>query len=141
MDSNSIRKELRNIKEFNGVFPRNLLPTKVSRPTAMIVNTDDMNEPGEHWIAIILLKYGTGEYFDSFGLPPLHPDLRKYMNKMCPNHWCYNIKDIQDPFSNKCGNFCIAFIKQRMKGISLENFINLYSNKLRNNDKIVLKYD
>ena len=80
MDSRQLKKKLRNIKSFIGVYPRDALPNVGKRPVALIANTDSRYEPGEHWIAIILLKDGVGEYFDSYGLPPLHgEDVSKQM--------------------------------------------------------------
>jgi len=87
MDSLQIKKKLRNIKSFIGVYPRDALPDVGKRPVALIANTDSKYEPGEHWIAIILLKDGRGEYFDSYGLPTLHGDFQRYMSNMCPNKW------------------------------------------------------
>ena len=39
-------------------------------PAAFVCNTDDGDEPGEHWIALYLDADGRGDYFCSYGLPP-----------------------------------------------------------------------
>ncbi|KAM0726794.1 hypothetical protein ACS0PU_006955 [Formica fusca] len=44
-----------------------------TRLTAIVANTDDHNRSGEHWVAFFLDEHGTGTYFDSYGIPPLHP--------------------------------------------------------------------
>jgi len=137
MDSREIKKKLRNIKSFIGVYPRDALPNVGKRPVALIANTDSKSEPGEHWIAIILLKDGRGEYFDSYGLPPLHGDFQRYMSKMCPSKWCYNTSDIQHPVSTSCGLFCIDFIRWRCKGETMEEFIMFYTYNSKFNDKLV----
>ena len=72
MDSLQIESVIKN-KRFIGVFPRDKLPKDIEDTfSALIVNTDSSSEKGEHWIAIIIFPNHTGEYFDSFGLPPLH---------------------------------------------------------------------
>jgi len=98
MDSNEITREMLGYKNFIGVFPRDKLPLKLKRPCGLVINTDSAQEPGEHWVAIYLLRNGKGEYFDPFGLPPLHKDLTKFMYKQSPKGWLYSNVGIQHPY-------------------------------------------
>ncbi len=87
MDTVLIRKLLKSFKCFKGVYPLDLIPTIKKKPIAIIVNTHPSDKPREHWVSIIISKDGIGEYFDSFGLPPLHAEFVKYLDKNCEKGW------------------------------------------------------
>ena len=71
MDTLIIRKLLSIFPCFKGVYPLDLIPSVKKMPSAIIINTHPSHKPGEHWVCVLIDKYGFGEYFDSFGLPPL----------------------------------------------------------------------
>ena len=52
---------------FRGVVSKDGLPTTIdgALPAAFVCNTDDGDEPGEHWIALYLDADGRGDYFCS----------------------------------------------------------------------------
>lgn len=137
MDSHQINNCFKNKNIFKGVFPRDCLPEKIdNKPAALIVNTDSSLEGGEHWVAIFIPNEICAEYFDPFGLPPLHKDFTHFLNKNCDN-WVYNSLAVQHHESKACGKFCIGFIKAREKGISFADFISDFSvNLSRNEEKI-----
>src|SRR5271156_4165350 len=57
------------IKYFRGVFMDDELPTKIKANESGIVNLQDSDEQGSHWVCYFKkgkLKY----YFDSYGLDP-----------------------------------------------------------------------
>lgn len=136
MDSQQILSEFKNEKRFIGVFPRNNLPSNLSSSAnALIINTDSSSEPGEHWVAIYI-ENKKGEYFDSFGLPPLHTDFIKFLNNQCDS-WIYNSCTIQHYKSKSCGKFCINFIKTRLKGDSYSKFISKFSVNLKKNEELL----
>ena len=57
---------------FTSVLPSDRLPDAVSeRPKGFIVNTDNSERPGTHWIAIYLTRDGKGEFLDSYGQQPI----------------------------------------------------------------------
>ena len=71
-----------------------------------IVNLDDKDGPGTHWVAY--KKIGNDvEYFDSFGNLRQHPDLNKYLG-------VDNIKYNHDRYQNYnafvCGHLCLKFL-------------------------------
>ena len=69
MQSTTIEQILLSKKDFLGCFPLDKLPPFPTKfPKSMIVNTHKSNQPGEHWVALILTKKDCF-YFDSFGLP------------------------------------------------------------------------
>ena len=64
---------------FLGCFPKNKLPPMpTSFPKTIIVNTQDSNQPGEHWLALVLMK-NKCFYFDSFGLGVIEYEIKEYL--------------------------------------------------------------
>ena len=45
---------------------------QLSYPNSFVVNTDPMELPGTHWIAIYFNEQIKGEFFGSFGKHPIH---------------------------------------------------------------------
>lgn len=133
MYSGEINVLLKNIPGLVGVFPRDKIPRPKKLPAFYVVNYDSDDEPGEHWIAILISGADEGEYFDSFGLPPLHPALRKFMQTNCKS-WTYSIKDIQHAHSIKCGSFCVTFVRERSHGTSYRDFLALFERASLLND-------
>lgn len=128
------------VKEFVGTFPRDLLPDTRRRPTALIVNTDTSDGEGIHWNAIVLLKGGYGEYFNSLGLPPLQREIQEYMSFTCPNGYKYNFQVLQHPYSPFCGVYCIDYIVSRFeKGESMREYLRHFKQDLEANDKLVVR--
>ncbi|RWS21522.1 hypothetical protein B4U80_06898, partial [Leptotrombidium deliense] len=126
------------VPEFVGTFPRDNIPTTTRRPASFIVNTDSSNEPGEHWVAIYLTKNNKAEYFDSFGLPPLHRDLTEFIHEHAKNGVKYNNICIQHPLSTTCGKFCLKYVQWRSMGYTMNDFLSNFSrNNLRKNDKLL----
>jgi hypothetical protein len=133
---NANLKWLNNLECFIGTFARDQLPIINTFPCGLIVNSDPSNKPGEHWTAIFLNK-GLGEYFDSYGFPPLHSDVLHFLNKHCPKGWCHNTVMLQSANSMTCGMYCIFYIKLKCLGYTLCEFIKLFTTKASVNDDIV----
>lgn len=92
---------------FRGVFMRDNLPTQKFEKECAIINLDDFNGPGTHWVAY----YKKGQcvyYFDSFGnlQPPL--ELINYLGS--ENKILYNYKRYQNYDTVICGHLCIRFL-------------------------------
>ena len=106
-------------KTCQGVFPMDQLPIK-REPGSYVVNLDDHDEPGSHWVAV----YDDGnevEYMDSYGIPPLD---QFCLNFIGPNY-AYNTIPLQQRFSNACGFYCVYFIFQRARGFSAERILKM----------------
>lgn len=140
MNTTEINECFRGENYFIGTFPRNLLPRTKMRPCAMIVNTDAANEPGEHWVSILLLPGGTGEYFDPFGLPPLHYTIQNYLGKYCPNKLQYNPRSLQFVTSTQCGKYSIVFLILRSRGFSFSEVLKKFCSNSKHNDGILDKF-
>ena len=52
---------------FNGVYSRNNLPRKKIKKEAYVINLDEYENTGTHWIALVV-KTNEVIYFDSFGI-------------------------------------------------------------------------
>lgn len=102
-----------------------------------IINLDTSKNEGTHWTACYSHPHKS-LYFDSYGfVPPLELE-----NKIKP--YLYNDKDIQDWNSEACGWYCIAFIKflydKQDKETAYKEFLKLFSNNTKENDKILKGY-
>ena len=126
------------LQGFKGVYPRDELPEITRKPAALIVNTDMSSLPGEQWIAIILKRNGRGEYFDSFGLPPLHKEIIKFLNENCPNGWCYNTVTLQHFSAVTCGYYCVGDVMLRCSGFRYCEYIQLFTTIPNINDNIIV---
>lgn len=128
-------------KNFLGVYPLNRLPRGLRKPDkaaacGLIANTDTDNLPGQHWIACILLPYGRGEVFDSFGqVPP--PRVQLWMNKHCPRGWTFNSTLIQSPTSTLCGGYCLYYLYERLVQKTPTNIIVRRLTRFNNGDAII----
>ena len=133
-----IENYLKDQRGFLGCFACNDLPPFPKKfPVSMIINTHRKNQPGEHWLALVLTK-SKCLYFDSFGVGITEETIVSYLQqkyeKVTVNNEC-----IQHFNSTSCGLFCIAFIKHVKSKPSFETFIskfNLFD--LLQNDNIIL---
>lgn len=97
----------RNIPYFRGVFMKDRLPIKPKRIECGIVNLDNSDGIGTHWVAYIKV-YNYCEYYDSYGdlRPPL--ELVRYFNN-CNVY--YNYVRYQKCNTVLCGHFCLKFLQ------------------------------
>ena len=117
-----LSKDIRSRRIFRGVYARDLLncsnQTFCRGPSVYVVNTDSSDKPGEHWVALYFNGLGQCEYFDSFGLPPRHLDIKMFIYKHC-RKFCYNKRMIQPLTSDTCGYYVIYYILMKSRGLSL----------------------
>lgn len=120
-------------KFFRGVFSIDKLPKmKIKRPFSIVINTDHSDGPGLHWVAIWTPLIGKIEYFDSFGYPPMNPEIILFIN-LNGKSFIYNNMQVQSNLTSSCGKFCILFILFRSRNIPYKMFLNLfYCNKKYN---------
>lgn len=133
MNSSDIRNQLRAYKGFLGVFPCDAIPP-LKPGQALIANTDPHDKPGQHWVALYCSPEGGLEYFDSFGLPPMVDEIRKYINKSKHSHFSCSSVQLQHEASETCGNHCIAFVKHRLMKQPFTSLLAHFTNSQRNND-------
>lgn len=140
MNSLEVLEALQHVSaQTRGVFPADRIPSRWSRPTAIVANTDDHTQPGTHWIAIYVDNNGHGTFFDSYGLPPL---ISRHRNRLRRNTTAYdwNTKPLQSIKSKVCGEYCIMFLDFMSRGYSLAAFCRIFSTNKVKNDNIVKRY-
>ena len=106
---------------FRGVYAMDRLPKRQS-PGAYVLNFDDHDEPGSHWVAV----YDDGcqvEYMDSYGYPPLDQRCVAFLGAK----YEYNSVPLQRMFSKACGYYCLYFILHRARGSSAADVIDVLS--------------
>lgn len=120
--------------QFLGVFAADRLPTHLppKRPLLLICNTDKHNEPGEHWVAIYIDEDMCGEYFDSYGLPPL-ATFENFLNRFS-NSWIYNDCKIQSVISHFCGHYCIMYGVLRCLNYTMYDIVSIFTDDTALND-------
>ena len=103
-----------------GVFPRNKLPfhalcshqNESDACKMLVLNLDDEDEPGSHFIAMVCFKKVLYVY-DSFGsklhIRLLQPGLSLILDKYKLDVWT-NSSQHQSYSSNTCGYFCVWFL-------------------------------
>lgn len=102
---------------FQGVYPIDQLPSSCNG--MYVINTDEHDEPGEHWLAVY-----NKEYFDSYGLPPLDRRIIQFLG----SDVMYNTVHLQQLMSNACGFYCVYYLLERARGNSAENIIHILKN-------------
>jgi len=132
------------LKAFAGIFSIDTLPQQISTlPFMMVINTQTLNLPGEHWKAIYISKERVGEVFDSLALP-VSTCLMQWMNRFTRT-WYQSYLTIQNPISGTCGAFVLYYIlnclrQPQLRPKRLRTFLELFTKKLYLNDKIVKEY-
>ena len=75
-------------------------------PFALVCNTHNAYQPGEHWVALYVDEE-CGDYFDPYGQPPQHIEFTNFMNEHC-SEWMFNERILQSPISTVCGQYCVV---------------------------------
>ena len=102
-----IENKLSHLKHFLGVYSRDNLPEKANSPSSLVANFDKYGEPGSHWIAIFIDNCGDGEYFDPYGLPPLHIEFLNFLQRNTHNLFWNKIPLQCDMWSLLCSIYKI----------------------------------
>lgn len=139
MDTEQLEKALTNNSltrdHFGGVYSSDEIPwqekKKVKYGTrCFIFNLDRSDEPGSHWVCIILRKNAPNVYFDSYGMLPFFKRFEKFMN----NCFIYNNIQLQHEFSTACGQWCLYIIYHILRNLPLQFIVERFNkkNKLKN---------
>lgn len=133
LNSIQIEKVLQNDKRckryFIGVYPCDKIPKKIKVPSCFVINTDNSQGPGEHWVCVFMDNKRTCFFFDSFGLSPKYYDLDKKLKVLCVSlKW--NKKIYQPIYSTSCGYYVLLFLLLKARKIDM--------NSLKINEKIIL---
>jgi hypothetical protein len=121
------------------VYPADGIPLRWSRPAAIIANTDDHTQPGQHWVAFYNDGSGNGVYFDSYGVAPIVPHHVRRLRRNCPRYR-FNARQLQSAFSDVCGQFCVMFLYYMHSGYTLEQFVGIFSDDYARNDRMAAAF-
>ena len=113
------------IERLRGIYSRDQLPKKI-RKECGIINLDDIQGPGTHWVCYRNLDSVLGkpvvEYFDPFGLIMPNEAL-KYFNTS-GKRIVYSIHEIQNHNTVLCGYWCLYYLLERQRGNSILDVIH-----------------
>ena len=126
---------------FQGVFPSDCLPDRVTYPFACVVNSDRQDRPGEHWLAVFIESpHKAAEIFDSYGLEPFG-DIYKFARKHAPLV-LYSTKWIQSIISRVCGLYAYYYLHKRARGWTLAEISAKFEDFAwtRNDDAVLAWY-
>ena len=116
------------IERLRGIYSRDQLPKKI-RKECEIINLDDIQGPGTHWVCYRNLDSVLGkpvvEYFDPFGLIMPNEAL-KYFNTASPSgkRIVYSMDEIQNRNTVLCGYWCLYYLFERQRGTSILDVIH-----------------
>jgi hypothetical protein len=97
---------------------------------------DSTKGNGTHWVFAKIFESGHGLYFDSFGFsPPIA--VQEFLKPFKP--YAVNNRDIQDYYSENCGRFCLCADALVKEYDDYNNFLEIWSNNKKDNDKILSK--
>ena len=106
--------------------------TRETRPWCLILNTEQKDLSGTHWLALYAPQSGPIEFFDSFSF-----SFSMYgFDSLDPLHLLYSL---QSPSSFVCGHYCIFYIYRRSCHTSQNQNFHLFIN-ISNRDLWVTKY-
>ena len=104
--------------QFLGVFAADTVPSAAHKfvfPCCFVINTDKSSQPGEHWVACLVLSPRHVEFFYSYGM-----SASAYPNLNIPFRITVrNTVLLQSLGSVACGHYCIYFLCMRLNGRSL----------------------
>ena len=128
-----INNLLKNNKNFMGCFSKDQIKL-IENNKSMIINLQDSNQPGSHWIALKRVN-NTIFVFDSFGIGYIPVGIFKVFKNLKIITNMYRIQDIS---SNLCGMFCVLFILYDIKSKNdFIKFLTLFnSNDVLKNELI-----
>lgn len=104
-------------------------------PTLSVCNTSTSDSPGTHWVVICIDKHRNGEFFDSFGMHPAVYGLENGMSNA--DEWFFNDYRLQHPSSVVCGYYTIAYCMAKIKGVSMVDFLSIFTSNAMYNDKVI----
>ena len=125
------------IKNFCGVYPIDLIPNDLPRPSIIVVNQDKSTEMGTHWIVLHYKEDNMTEHFNSIGKKPM-----KYIHNLLISKnrsYMYNNKRVQNYGTNTCALFCLFYSFFSCRKVSFQH-MTMFSDNLLSNGSIVIKF-
>ena len=134
--ANALRREKVTKNLFYGVYPSDKIPKNFftrKGEGGIVFNFDASHLAGSHWVSVYKDNIGNVEYFDSYGLPPLHPNvIEMFRGKIT-----YNNKRLQGFNSDVCGAYCLYFLYKKGQKKSLKTIVEQFGKNYCLNDNYV----
>ena len=73
-----ISEYYKNEPRFNGVYSRNNLPNKIKKGS-YVINLDEYENTGTHWVSLFVKPKYTTVCFDSFGVEHIPKEINKFI--------------------------------------------------------------
>jgi hypothetical protein len=106
-----------NVTQYAGCFMKDALPSKPKFGKFYIINLDNSDGEGTHWVLCSFLNKDYNFYFDPFGLaPPI--SILKFLKSNSKPILTFDI-DLQNIKSSSCGWFCCYVARQLIEGRKL----------------------
>jgi len=126
MNTIQINKVLtKHVAYFQGVYSTDPLPSKIIKPSIIVINLYKHYMPGSHWVAVCISDSGYAGYFDSYGLPPYTLEIMAFLHRHSIS-WTFNRHRFQGFTSNLCGHYCCIYALHRARGQSMTSFVNMF---------------
>lgn len=109
----------------------------------LIVNDQPSYQNGNHWIAIYIPddSGAPAEFFDSAGShPDMYPEEIIDFITQSRSSYMYNTRRIQALSSVNCGYYCLFYLYNRVRGITMDYLMHYFTDDLAMNDKLVTLY-
>ncbi len=102
------------------VLPLNhFLENSFPNSSFAVVNYDDCDKPGSHWVAIFIDENRNVEYFDSYGIMPLDFSIISKLEEISNGkEIIFNLARFQGT-SSVCGQYCLVYLLLRTRGVKL----------------------
>ena len=137
MDGRQISKCLELVSDFIGVFCADqLAELDPVGDFSLVVNTDNCNQSGTHWQAIVV-KGGNCNFFCSFGGEPEVPAIRTFCERFGP--CIYNNHKHQRVDRASCGGFVIYFIWAMACGQTHSQIVERFK-RMSNDDDFITRF-
>lgn len=120
-------KNKRTRKYYVGCYPADMIPEFKKFPASVVINLDNSDKEGSHWVSIFARSKDHAYYFDSYGLLPENSNILAYLKKFKKITWQKAV--IQSIVSNVCGYYVIFFIYMCSLGKSYDEINNILSRK------------
>ena len=103
----------------------------------MVINMDNADKPGSHWVAIYMPHSHHIFYYDSYGHPPQNPHIKDFLLSF-PNITQQHLL-FQSYVTDVCGHYVLYFIFMCSLGYSLEKIQSILQAQ-NNADVYVVRY-
>ena len=122
---------------FLDVYGADQVACRPPGPSCAIVNTDPIDLPGQHWVAVFWLDgEAGGEFFDSYAVAP-----HLYQSAwQCFDGFQQSPRALQQWNTDVCGDYALYYLYHRCRGTPLERIVQYFSpDNLLYNDTAVVR--